>query len=132
MNFRTKTDLVDAKMLAEYGFRNQPAPQDLLARSVRELDYLLRRRQDLEKTLRMERNRLANAQVQPDLPKTVLRNIEQTLGLLEAQQREIEQAIDALVKSAATLHQHKRDLLSVPGVGPKNVLPLLVLLARFH
>lgn len=132
MNFRTKTDQVDAKMLAEYGFRNQPAPQDLMARSVRELDYLLRRRQDLEKTLRMERNRLANAQVQPDLPKTVLRNIEQTIGLLEAQHREIEQAIDALVKGDATLRQHKRALLSVPGVGPKNVLPLLVLLARFH
>ncbi|MFN8490922.1 MAG: transposase [Caldilineaceae bacterium] len=132
MNFRPKTDQVDAKLLAEYGFRNQPAPQDLMARSVRELDYLLRRRQDLEKTLRMERNRLAQAQGLPDLPKTVLRNIEQTIGLLQAQHREIEQAIDALVKGDATLRQHKRDLLSVPGVGPKNVLPLLVLLARFH
>jgi len=132
MNFRTKTDQVDAKMLAEYGFRNQPAPQALMARAVRELDYLLRRRQDLEKTLRMERNRLANAQVHPDLPTTVLRNIEQTIGLLETQHQAIEQAIDHLVKGDATLRQQKRDLLSIPGVGPKNVLPLLVLLARFH
>jgi transposase len=132
MNFRTKTDQVDAKMLAEYGFRNQPAPQDLLASSVCELDYLLRRRQDLEKTLRMERNRLANAQAHPDMPKTVLRNLEQTIGLLETQHQEIEQAIEALVKGDASLRQQKRDLLSIPGVGPKNVLPLLVLLARFH
>jgi len=132
MNFRTKTDQVDAKMLAEYGFRNQPKPQDLMARSLRELDYLLRRRQDLEQTLRMERNRLGNAQAHPDMPNAVLRNLEQTIGLLETQHQAIEQAIDALVKGDATLRQQKRDLLSIPGVGPKNVLPLLVLLARFH
>jgi transposase len=132
MGYRAKNDKIDALMLAEYGGRNEPAPQELVPQAVRELDYYLRRLDDLKRDQQAERNRLDNARQKPDTPRPLLENIERSLERLQEQMREIEAAITALLKRSPELRNQRRLLLSVPGIGPKNSLPILVLCCRFQ
>lgn len=132
MGYRAKTDKVDAKMLAEYGGRNEPSPQQLAAEEVRELDYYLRRKDELKHLIQAERNRLQNAQQKPDFPQPLLEQIEGTIEQHAEQSEAVDALIQELLKKHPELENHRQLLLSVPGIGKKNVLPILVLCARFH
>ena len=129
---RAKTDRVDAQVLAQFGAEKQPKPQLPLAAEVRELDNLLERRNDLEQMLHQEQNRLGELRARPAVPKSVLASLEQMIQALEQAVREIEQAIEQHLQTYRYLHEHRQRLLTIPGIGPKNVLPLLVLLIRWH
>ena len=129
--YRAKTDPVDARMLAEYGYRMEPEPQALLSQEVRELDYLLRRLDDRDQLLKMETNRLKSAQAIPDMPQAVLDDLEQAIASLQEQRAALAKTIKEHLNRFPELKKLYRQLLSVPGIGPKTVLPLMVLLYRF-
>jgi transposase len=129
---RAKTDRVDAQLLAQFAAERRPPAQPPLAAEVTELDNLLERRNDLETMLRQEKNRLSELTHRPGVPKSVLTNLEQMIQALENALQEIEQAIAQHLQNHAYLHEHRQRLLTIPGIGPKNVLPLLVLLLRWH
>lgn len=129
---RAKTDAQDALLLAAYGAQQRPQPQAALPEAVQALADLLARRHDLEQLRQAERNRLAQAQARPRPIPAVLTSLQHTLALLEAELAAIEQAIQALLAQQPTLSEEVRYLRSVPGVGAKNVLPLLVLLYRWQ
>lgn len=129
--YRAKTDPVDARMLSEYGYRMEPEPQGLLSQEVRELDYLLRRLDDREQLLKMENNRLKSAQAIPDMPQAVLQDIEQAIDSMQEQRDALAKTIQEHVNRFPELKKLYRQLLSVPGIGPKTVLPMMVLLYRF-
>ncbi|MEZ4615870.1 MAG: transposase [Caldilineaceae bacterium] len=63
----------------------EPDGHALVPFFVRELDYLLRRLDDLDQLLKMERNHLQNGQAMPDMPQVVLADIEQTIAALQQQ-----------------------------------------------
>jgi transposase len=136
MGKRAKTDRVDAKLLAQFAAQRQPPAQPPLAAAPRghpsELDNLLARRHDLETMVRQERNRLGELTDRPGVPKSVLTNLEQVIQTLEKAGQEIEAAIEQHLQQHAYLHEHRRRLLTIPGIGPKTVLPLLVLLLRWQ
>jgi transposase len=129
---RAKTDRVDAKLLAQFAAERRPPAQSPLAAEVTELDNLLERRNDLEKMLRQEQNRLGELTSRPGVPKSVLANLEQVIQALENALQEIEAAIQQHLQTHTYLQEHRKRLLTIPGIGPKNVLPLLVLLLRWH
>jgi len=129
---RAKTDSVDAQLLAQFAAERQPPAQPPLAAEVSELDNLLHRRHDLETMLRQEQNRLGELTNRPGVPKSVLANLEQMIQALENALQEIEAAIQQHLHDYAYLGEHRQRLLTIPGIGPKNVLPLLVLLLRWH
>jgi transposase len=129
---RAKNDRLDAQMLTRFGVKQQPQPQPPLAAEVRELDNLLARRQDLEQMIRQERNRQGDLQGRPGVPASVTNNLQQVLDALEQALAEIEQAIAQLLQVHARLQVAVERLLALPGIGKKNVLPLLVLLERWH
>jgi transposase len=129
---RAKTDKVDAQLLAQFAAERQPPAQPPLAAEVSELDNLLQRRSDLETMLRQEKNRLGELRTRPGMPQSVLANLEQMIHALENAVQEIEQAIQQHLQTHAYLHEHRQRLLTIPGIGPKNVLPLLGLLLRWH
>ncbi|MEZ4621366.1 MAG: hypothetical protein R2867_38510 [Caldilineaceae bacterium] len=54
---------------------------------MRELDYLLRRLDDLDQLLKMERNHLQNGQAMPDMPQVVLADIGKPLPLSSSNAR---------------------------------------------
>jgi len=131
MGKRAKTDVQDALMLAEYGERTQPDPQEEMPADLQALDLLLRRQQDVKELVQSERNRLFNVQNHPNLPEGVRQSLERSIERLEQESEQLQQEIDNFVKSRPTLRKLRRLLLSIPGVGKNSVLPLLVLLHRF-
>ena len=131
---RAKTDAQDAQVLAQYGAQTQvPILQwQPLPAAVSELEQLLHRRDEVAALLQRERTRQQQLVVRPGMPAAVPASVRRLIGALEAELAELERAI------AGHLAQHPdqcaaRDrLLSVPGVGARNVLPLLVLLGRWQ
>jgi transposase len=129
---RAKNDRLDAQMLTLFGVKKQPKPQQPLPAEVRELDNLLARRQDLEQMLRQERNRQGDLRGRPDVPASVMNNLQQVIEALEQALAEIEQPIQQLLQTYSYLQEAMERLLALPGIGKKNVLPRLVLLERWH
>lgn len=132
MGQRAKTDAQDARLLARYGAFCQPAPQMQLSSEVSELDSLLKRRQDLEKMLHQEKNRLQEMAEHPGIAPAVKSSLQQVVEALQEALRQIEQAIAEHMRQHAHLQQEVKRLLPLPGIGPKVVLPLLVLLYRWQ
>ena len=129
---RAKTDRVDAQVLMQFGVERQPKPQQALAVEVCELDNLLARRRDLEQMVQQERNRLGDLQNRPGVPDAVTQSLKAVLVSLEQAQQTLETAIEAQLAQHAHLQAKRTRLLALPGIGPKTVLPLLVILERWH
>ncbi len=129
---RTKTDRQDALMLAAFGADKNPAPQQPTDEAAAALDALLRRQDDLEKLLRGERNRLAQAALDPRTPQAVHQSIESTIDSLEQGRAAIQDAIRQLFADHVTLARQLKQLVSVPGIGKKSAPYLLALLHRFQ
>lgn len=129
---RAKTDALDAGTLARYGVAQPRARWQPLPRAYAELESLLRRQDDLEKMLREERNRQAAWALKPDQAPAVAASLAAVLTALEQAQLEIQQALKAHLKAQPALQAKARRLQTVPGIGAKTVLPMLVLLARWE
>lgn len=129
---RAKTDRQDALLLAQFGAEQRPEPQQELPPQIQELAELLRRRDDLQQLKRSESNRLLGLRQRPRPAQAVLQSLERTIAALEIEQAAIEQAIDDLVKRDPDLRRQAKHLRTVPGVGAKNVLPILVLFYRWQ
>jgi transposase len=128
---RAKTDRQDAQVLARYGAERQPPRWQPLATEVRELESLLRRKDELEAMLRQERNRQQALGLRPGVARAVPARVQRLIGALEGELREVEQAIAAHQRQQTRLQEQARQLRTVPGVGERTVLPLLVLLQRW-
>jgi transposase len=129
---RAKNDRQDARLLARYGAACQPVAQPPLAAAVSELDSLLKRRQDLEQMLQQENNRLQELHGRPGIASAVEANLARVIAALQDALREVEAAITAHLQQHAHLQAEAQRLLALPGIGPKVVLPLVVLLHRWQ
>lgn len=129
---RAKTDAQDALLLSRYGAERVPAEWHPLPAAVAELEELLRRKEDLEQMLRQERNRQDALGQRPGLPSAVPQSLERVIGALQDELAAIEQAIKQHLRSHAELQAQAKRLRTVPGIGSKNVLWVLVLLYRWH
>jgi transposase len=128
---RAKTDPQDALLLARYGYERVPALWRPLPAAVAELEELLRRKDDLEQMLRQERNRQDALAQRPGVPSSVPGSLERIIGALQDELAAIEAAIKQQLRQHADLRASAKLLRTVPGVGAKNVLWLLVVLTRF-
>ncbi len=131
---RAKTDRQDALLLAHYGAHVQPPAWHPLPREVGELEQLLRRRDEVQGLLRAERNRQQQVQArvgQPGMPAAVPASVGRVIRALEEELGELERQIGEHLRAHPHLDHLRRQLLSVPGIGTRNVLPLLVLLFRW-
>lgn len=131
MGIRAKTDKHDAKTLAHYGFMQDPHQWKPMPPEVEELKYLLDRLNDQQASLQRESNRLEKYQKQENVPKAALRDLKQSIAFLERHILQIQEAIREHLKSHPHLKQQRKLLLTVPGVGQKNVLHILVMLHRW-
>jgi transposase len=129
--YRAKTDRVDGRMLAQYGAETDPPAWQPLPAEVNQLELLLRRKEDLEQLLRQEKNRQHALGQRPGVPEAVGRSLERVIGALEQELADLEEAIKRHMRQYAELGSIAKRLRSVPGIGAKNVLWILVVLARF-
>lgn len=129
---RVKTDRQDALLLAHYGASNQLPVWVALPSEVRELESLLRRREDLEQLLRQERNRLRQLRGRPGVADAVSSSLDKVIDALAEALRELDEAIAQQQRQHRRLAETAKRLRSVPGVGERSCLWLLVLLERWH
>jgi transposase len=108
----SKTDRIDARMLALFGERIRPEVRALPDEAARELEaYVVRRRQIIE-MLTAEKNRLSQAQA-PALK----RSIKTHIRWLEKQLEGVDGELDKRIKESPLWRKRAQLLTSVPGIG---------------
>jgi transposase len=126
LGHKTKTDKVDANVLARYAFERHtelklwtpPQPH------YRQLRTMQTRKQALETDLQRERNRLEKLQAsRPDI--FVMESIERMVIHLQSELELLEQAIETHVQAHPGLERDRSLLQSIQGIGP--VLSTLLL-----
>ena len=126
----TKTDAVDAKMLASYGTQGDellawvPPPVEL-----RVLRALMARLDAIEQDLQREKNRLEKAQA-TDTPQAVTESLKRSIGALEAERERLRKEIDDHFNQHPGLKQERERLKTIPGVGNASANRMLCLLKR--
>ena len=131
MGWRAKTDGQDALKLSGYGAARRPVPQEEMPANVQELDSLLRRKDDLEKMIREERNRQQSPQA-PGLSGSVSESIDRVLEALTQELARVNEVIEKLLASDTVLQEDLQRLRQVPGIGERNAPYLLVFLYRWE
>jgi transposase len=116
---RTKTDEVDAKLIAEFCLRQTPAQWQAPSPAVRALKALVARREALVELRTEESNRLLVAH------ESVRASIQSVLDLLDKQIAQIEKQIRDDVDNDPTLKAQSKLLESIPGLG-KVTIPVLL------
>lgn len=112
LGVRTKTDAVDAKVIAEFCASANPRVWVPAPPSVRRLRALVARREALVELRTQESNRLDVAATQ-----VVRQSIEEVIAHLERQIEQIEKQIKKDVDDDPTLREQRDLLASIPGIG---------------
>ncbi len=128
---RGKSDRRDARILAQYGAQVRPPTWQPIPEPVAVLEALLERRNDLDGMLRQERNRRDAMQAQNKYRGLVAENLEISIARLQKDIAAIDDEIRKHLDQHPDLKQQAKNLDSVPGVGKRSVLPLLVVLHRW-
>ena len=116
---RTKTDKVDARLIAAFCATHRPLAWVAPTANVRELRALIARRDALTAMVTQEKNRLSVA------PHSVRADIEGHLTYLGKAMAEIDAAIGQKIDNDPDLKQQYALLDSVPGLGERTI-PLLL------
>lgn len=116
---RTKTDRVDARLIARFCAAQRPEPWQAPSPAIRELRALVARRDALNAMRTQEHNRLLVAR------EAVRAGIETHLAYLEKAIAEIEAALRQKIDNDPGLKEQRALLDSVPGLGDKTIPVLL-------
>jgi len=118
---RNKTDKADARLIAAYARDEAPPAWSPPAPEVRELQALVRRRDDLRQLAATEKARLEAPLLTPAARKSVARVIE----LLGKEADAMQAAADAVIAATPTLAADAGLLASIPGVGTQTASTVL-------
>lgn len=116
---RTKTDRVDARLIARFCMAQHPEPWQAPSPAIRELRALVARRDALNAMRTQESNRLLVAR------EAVRAGIETHLAYLEKAIAEIDAALRQKIDDDPSLKEQRALLDSVPGLGDKTIPVLL-------
>ena len=108
-----KTDRLDAEVIALFAERIRPEPRPVPDADAQALAELVARRRQIIEMIGMEHNRRRQARA-----RHVLRTIEATLRVLEAQLTQIDDDIDGAIRDTPAWRAADDLLQSVPGIGP--------------
>lgn len=123
----SKTDRIDALLVARYGRLARPRAWCPPAEALADLQALIARLDDIESDLRREENRFEQARAR-GCPEAIRRSFAQSLRTLKAQRKTLEQAIAEHFSSHEDLRADLQRLRTIPAVGPKTAMRMLALL----
>jgi len=118
---RTKTDKVDAELIARFCLTQNPPVWTPAAPEIRELQALVRRLDALIEMHTMEQNRLSSGTAVA----AVTASIQNVIEGLEREIKHTEKLIKGHIKSYPTLKADRDLLLSIPGIGEATTARLL-------
>lgn len=119
LGLRSKTDVIDAKMLAHFCREKQPPAWVPPSASERRLRALVWRHQALVEMQTQEKNRLES------LREDVRDSVQTHLAWLVDELKRIEQAIAQLLDGDDGLRDKRELLASIPGLGERTIAVLL-------
>src|SRR3972149_985295 len=120
LGITSKTDRLDASVLARFAQDIRPEIRPLPTEEERFLRELLTRRRQLVQLQTQESNRFQQA-----ASAKVRHSISNVLQFLEKQRRQIDADIDRLIRQSSVWREKEELLRSVPGVGPTTARTLL-------
>lgn len=122
---RSKTDPIDARLLAEYARRMPFQPWQPPSRKGRQLCALSRAIHQLTEMNAMQRNRLHAAGATETTPKIVIRELERSLAHQQRSIQRLTREALQLIASDDELQKRFELLLSFPGIAQTSALQLL-------
>lgn len=122
---RTKTDKVDAELIARFCHTQQPPPWTPPAAEVRELQALVRRLEALTEMRGMEANRFAAG----TSSLSVRASVEEHIAYLNAEIKRTEMLIRDHINFHPLLRGRRELLTSIPGIGEATAAVLLAEIA---
>ena len=125
---RTKTDKVDAGVIARFCRAQRPAPWVPPSPNLRELRSLVRRCAALKELRVCELQRRA----QGTASEAVTASLDRVIQLLDEEIKTVSAAITALIASDAHLSHSHALLVSIPGVGAQSAAVLLAEIPDFR
>jgi transposase len=120
LNVRTKNDLVDARLIAQYTLERVPKRWIPLATEHQALRNAARRRDQINEFIVKEKNHL-EASPNPEMSKMINRQIKH----LQACKAEIEKLMAGLVAKDPQLARNAQLLMTIPGIGNITAVNLL-------
>lgn len=118
---RTKTDKVDAELIARFGLAQEPSAWSPPSPEVRALQALVRRLESLIEMRVAEENRLSSGIT----VEAVRHSVEEHLAYLNTQIKRTEELIHEQINSHPSLKQQRALLDSIPGIGATTAAVLL-------
>lgn len=115
-----KTDALDAEVIALFAERIRPAPRSVPEAEADALAERVARRRQIVEMIGMESNRRRQAR-----SRKVVRTLDATLKVLEAQLAAIDEDIDGAVKACPAWREADDLLKSVPGIGDVTARTLI-------
>lgn len=128
---RSKTDKLDAHLLARYAAERQPRPYTPLPEAILTLRALLHHRDDVQQMLRQERNRLEAGR----MTEAIVQRVRTHISLLQDDFKTTEREIKTHLKAHSDLKAIWQRLQTIPGIGWLSAARLLAHLgdiARFQ
>jgi len=109
---RAKTDFLDAKVIANFAAKIQPAPRILPTEAAKKLGDILVRRRQIVTMRTTEKNRLQQA------APSVMKRVKAHVKWLEKELSDINTELRQMVQDDPEWQKKDEIIQSVPGVGP--------------
>ena len=119
---RTKTDELDAVIIAQYASKSELTPYKPLDLALKELRYMYRCLNDLKKQQVDVLNHLENEDL---LPNSVCKVWKELSKNLQQQMNEIEKSIDNLLQKNPGINQQLQNLQTIPGIGKTTAVAVI-------
>lgn len=122
---KSKTDAIDARVLARYGLERRPQRWQPGCRRLRQIKALLRERQQLKGQRTQLKNRLHAARRAWQHPESSLRRLEDHIAHINEYIIQINRQLEALWQSEQTLAEPIRCIGEITGLGQQSVLQVI-------
>jgi len=116
---RTKTDKIDAGLIARFCLVMKPAPWIPSSPEIRSLRALVRRADSLIAMLTQEKNRLGTTH------ESVVLMVKEHMAYIDQEIEKVRQQIAELIDRDPNLRQKKKLLFSIPGIGKVTIAAIL-------
>lgn len=127
---RAKTDRVDSRLIAQYGYEYTPASTKQISPSRMTMQQILKAIDDLHNTESEYRNRLEAHSVNPYGVGEVEAVYTQILETVKIERKKLE---EQLIELAQTKHKEPYELLlSIPGIGPIGASVIIAFFGKFE
>ena len=121
MDFKSKTDKIDAQILARFGLERELQIWQPISPNLLELKQLTRERSALVRNRTAASNQLHAAEHQGKVNKKIIVRAKTHIDLLDKQVKEIEKGIKVIVNQDAKLKKKFAYLQSIPGVSTLTI-----------